>query len=146
MKNLIKIGIIASAAAISVVGSHFNYAEVNNNTEVKEAQFDTLIPVISLNDFYDLRLRSGFVQKLGKAFEDHGFVAIVDVKVDPSILSNAYRDLKEFFAKDLDYKKSIQSRDNNGERGYVTDETPKRQPLHVVDFKEILHIGRGAHC
>lgn len=115
---------------------------VNFNEAPQEPLFDGRVPVISLNDFYHPEKRKQFVQTLGKAFEEHGFAAVIDADINPIVLDNAYRGMQEFFTHDMEYKQAIQSKTNNGERGYVTDETPKRQPLHVVDFKEILHIGR----
>ena len=135
MKTSLKIWMALATAIIPTTGT---YAEPENYIE----SFNSLVPAISLNDFYDSEKRDIFVQKLGKAFEEHGFVAITDANIDPSILSAAHQATKDFFAQSLEDKKSLQSRTNSGERGYVTDETPKRQPLSVVDFKEILHIGR----
>ncbi len=113
-----------------------------NNSYESMSQFSSRIPVVDLRDFYDPASRSRFVQKLGTAFQNHGFAAVINAKIDQSILNKAYSAVRDFFAQNIEYKRTIQSTINSGERGYVTGETPKNQPIEVTDFKEILHVGR----
>ena len=128
----------SSVAVPAVDNSH----ELVESEASGSSQFSSLIPVIDLSDFYDPERRAEFVQRLGKAFQNHGFVTVVNTRIDQSVLDRANQAVKEFFSQDLEIKRAIQSSTNSGERGYVTGETPKRQPRHVVDLKEILHIGR----
>jgi isopenicillin N synthase-like dioxygenase len=105
-------------------------------------EFHAQVPVIDLDHYRNPEKKEKFVQTLGNAFHEHGFVAVVNSRINPAILEKAHLAARKFFSQEIESKQAIRSSTNNGERGYVTNETPKRQPIQVVDFKEILHIGR----
>ena len=58
------------------------------------------IPVVDLSDFTgeDLKLKESFVQKLGKAYEDVGFVAVKNHGIPDSLIADLYKYVQQFFS------------------------------------------------
>ena len=56
------------------------------------------VPIVDLNDFFDPKSRDKFVQKLGDAFREFGFVRVAGHNVTPQITTPAYDVVKQFFA------------------------------------------------
>lgn len=107
---------------------------------VAQANLDTTIPVIDMNDYYSKSRHHIFIQDLSKAMQTVGFVAVINSKVDPKILDNAYNAAQSFYAKPLEQKSKCQKTELNGQRGYVQSEMAKGQARR--DYKEFYHITR----
>ena len=65
------------------------------------------IPVVDLNDFLegDAQKKSSFVQALGKAYEEVGFVAVKNHGVPDDLIADLYKYVQQFFSLPLDKKK-----------------------------------------
>ena len=80
------------------------------------------IPSVDLADFLsgDPVRKNDFVQKLGKAYEDVGFVAVKNHGVPDELIGDLYRYVQEFFSLPLDKKKGYEIADLAGQRGYTS--------------------------
>lgn len=107
---------------------------------VAQAGLDATIPVIDMNDYYSKSRHHIFIQDLSKAMQTVGFVAVINSKVDPQILDNAYNAAQNFYAKPVQQKTNSQKPELNGQRGYVQSEMAKGQAKK--DYKEFYHITR----
>lgn len=110
-------------------------------TEPCNAQgFESTIPVVDMNDFYNLETRHLFIEQMTKALHEVGFFAVINPHIDVKALNLAYDASKEFFNTSQNLKQEIFVPSLNGQRGYVPGETA--QGFQSKDFKEFLHIGR----
>jgi len=105
-----------------------------------QAKFDATIPVIDMNDYYSKTSHTIFIEKLANALKTVGFVAVINSRVDKTIMDNAYAAAKNFYAQPLDTKLRYNNPKLNGQRGYVPGETAKGQAKK--DYKEFYHIAR----
>lgn len=105
-----------------------------------QAQFDSTIPVIDMNDYYSPARHKLFIQNLSDALSTVGFVAIINSNVDVKILDAAYIGAKEFYALPYAEKLKVWDPKLNGQRGYILSETAKGK--NAKDFKEFYHIAR----
>ena len=80
------------------------------------------IPVVDLSDFLsgDKRRKEKFVQDLGKAYEEVGFVAVKNHGVSDELISDLYRNVQEFFSLPLEQKKAYEIPLLAGQRGYTS--------------------------
>lgn len=58
-----------------------------------------MIPVVDLSDFLsgDASRKQKFVQELGKAYEDVGFVAVKNHGIPDNLIADLYKYVQEFF-------------------------------------------------
>lgn len=105
-----------------------------------QAKLDATIPVIDMNDYYSKSRHAIFIANLSQAMQTVGFVAVINSKVDPQILDNAYKAAQDFYAQPLSEKSKYQKTELNGQRGYVQSEMAKGQARK--DYKEFYHITR----
>jgi isopenicillin N synthase-like dioxygenase len=80
------------------------------------------IPSVDLADFLsgDPVRKNDFVQKLGKAYEEVGFVAVKNHGVPDELIGDLYRYVQEFFSLPLDKKRSYEIPELAGQRGYTS--------------------------
>jgi len=107
---------------------------------IAQAKLDATIPVIDMNDYYSKSRHHIFIKDLSEAMQTVGFVAVINSKVDPEVLDNAYNAAQNFYAKPLQQKSKCQKTELNGQRGYVQSEMAKGQAKK--DYKEFYHITR----
>lgn len=107
---------------------------------VVQAQFDSTIPVIDMNDFYSPSRHQIFIKELSAALSSVGFVAVVNSNVDVKVLDAAYAAAKEFYSLPHAEKLKVWNPKLNGQRGYILSETAKGK--NAKDFKEFYHIAR----
>jgi len=74
---------------------------------IAQAKLDATIPVIDMNDYYSKARHHIFIQDLSKAMQTVGFVAVINSKVNPQILDNAYNAAQNFYAKTTARKNQI---------------------------------------
>ena len=69
------------------------------------------IPVVNLADFLsgDENKKNSFVQSLGKAYEDVGFVAVKNHGITDELISDLYKYVQQFFSLPLDKKEFMKS-------------------------------------
>ena len=80
------------------------------------------IPSVDLADFLsdDPNRKQNFVNEIGSAYEDIGFVSLRNHFLDDALVSNLYKEVKAFFALDLAKKKKYEIEGLGGQRGYVS--------------------------
>ncbi|GAA4458004.1 2-oxoglutarate and iron-dependent oxygenase domain-containing protein [Nibrella saemangeumensis] len=102
------------------------------------------IPSLDLADFTsgDPERRARFVQDLGSAFNNIGFVAIKNHGLTQEMTENLYGAVKEFFSAPDDVKRKYERPDLHGQRGYIGKGKETAKGFKVADLKEFYHIGQ----
>lgn len=102
------------------------------------------IPSLNLQDFIqgNPHDKLKFVENLGKAFNDIGFVAISGHGLTDSITENLYQVIQSFFALPENTKLKYEIPGIFGQRGYVGKRKETAKGHHVPDLKEFYHVGQ----
>jgi isopenicillin N synthase-like dioxygenase len=102
------------------------------------------IPSVDLADFLseDPIRKQKFVDKIGTAYEDIGFVSLKNHFLDDILVSDLYREIKSFFAMDLSTKKKYEIEGLGGQRGYVSFGKEHAKGKKEGDLKEFWHFGQ----
>ena len=102
------------------------------------------IPSIDLTDFLsdDPIRKSQFVQNLGHAYENIGFVSIKGHLLDASLESALYQEVKNFFNLPLSIKQKYENNEIAGQRGYISFGKEHAKGRTVGDLKEFWHFGQ----
>ncbi|MGV3559066.1 isopenicillin N synthase family dioxygenase [Larkinella arboricola] len=102
------------------------------------------IPSLDLADFKsdDPERKARFVQDLGAAFNNIGFVAIKNHGLTDELTVNLYNSVKEFFSADTATKQKYEFPELHGQRGYVGKNKETAKGFKVADLKEFYHIGQ----
>ncbi|MCS7004099.1 MAG: isopenicillin N synthase family oxygenase [Cytophagales bacterium] len=102
------------------------------------------IPSLDLNDFKlgDSAKKSKFVEDLGNAFNNIGFVAIKNHGLSDELQNRLYEAVKKFFALPDEIKKKYEREDLHGQRGYVSKGKEHAKGRNTADLKEFYHIGQ----
>jgi isopenicillin N synthase-like dioxygenase len=105
---------------------------------------DRAIPVVDLSKFVNGNAsdKQEFVQEIGKAFHEVGFVGVINHGVPQSIVDNFYNASKEFFSLPVDIKKSHEVSGLAGQRGYTSFGKEHAKQSQVADLKEFFQIGQ----
>lgn len=103
-----------------------------------------MIPTLDLLDFTngDSAKRTGFVQNLGQAYEEIGFVAIRNHGLDTALQDRLYSAVEAFFALPDDVKMKYDGSAIAGQRGYTSKGQEHAKDANVGDLKEFYHIGQ----
>jgi isopenicillin N synthase-like dioxygenase len=86
--------------------------------------------------------RSQFVQKLGAALREYGFVSLRGHGVDKSLRERAYAAVRDFFALPEQIKRRYHRPGRGGERGYTPFRVETAKNQADPDLKEFWHVGR----
>jgi isopenicillin N synthase-like dioxygenase len=102
------------------------------------------IPSLDLSDFTsgNNERKSQFVQQLGSAFQDIGFVAIKNHGLTDDLREKLYASVQKFFSQPDEYKKALEFPDLYGQRGYIGKNKEKAKGHAVPDLKEFYHVGQ----
>ena len=102
------------------------------------------IPSVDLADFLseDPNRKQKFVNEIGTAYENIGFVSLRSHFLDDGLVSNLYREVKAFFALDLAQKKKYEIEGLSGQRGYVSFGKEHAKGKKEGDLKEFWHFGQ----
>lgn len=102
------------------------------------------IPKLDLNNFLgtDLNKKKQFVQDLGKAYEEIGFVAIRNHGVDSKLLQNLYDHVQRFFSLPEETKQKYNDDEGGGQRGYTGFGKEHAKGRNAGDLKEFWHFGQ----
>lgn len=102
------------------------------------------IPSVDLADFLsgDAVKRNDFVQKLGKAYEEVGFVAVKNHGVPDELIADLYKYVQEFFSLPLDHKKKYEIPELAGQRGYTSFGKEHAKGSDAPDLKEFFQYGQ----
>lgn len=102
------------------------------------------IPSLDLADFTsgDLARKARFVQELGRAFNQIGFVAIRNHGLTDALTHQLYESARTFFSAPDSVKQQYEHPELNGQRGYVGKGKETAKGFKVADLKEFYHIGQ----
>lgn len=102
------------------------------------------IPSVDLRDFLsdDHSKKMQFVEQLGSAFEEIGFVAISGHFLSDELSEELYTQIKAFFDLPQEVKSNYEIEGLAGQRGYTSYGKEKAQNAPVGDLKEFWHFGQ----
>lgn len=106
----------------------------------------TNIPSVDLADFIsgDPDRKAKFVQEIGKAYEEIGFVALKNHFLDDTLVDGLYKEVKSFFALPLETKAKYEIEGGGGQRGYISFGKEHAKGKKEGDLKEFWHFGQEA--
>ncbi|TXD82908.1 isopenicillin N synthase family oxygenase [Subsaximicrobium wynnwilliamsii] len=104
----------------------------------------TKIPSVDLRDFLsdDPDRKQKFINEIGKAYEDIGFVALKGHFLNDALVDQLYEEIKQFFNLNLETKRKYEIEGINGQRGYVSFGKESAKGRKVGDLKEFWHFGQ----
>lgn len=102
------------------------------------------IPSVDLSEFLsgDKQLREKFINEIGSAYEDIGFVAVTNHGISKSLIDNLYVQMEQFFGLPEDVKKKYHLEELHGQRGYTPFGTEHAKGKSAGDLKEFWHFGQ----
>jgi isopenicillin N synthase-like dioxygenase len=102
------------------------------------------IPSVDLRDFTseDPLKQQKFVNAIGKAYEDIGFVALKGHFLEPELITQLYAEIKHFFALPLETKQQYEIPELAGQRGYISFGKESAKGKKEGDLKEFWHFGQ----
>ncbi|HPH84711.1 MAG TPA: 2-oxoglutarate and iron-dependent oxygenase domain-containing protein [Ferruginibacter sp.] len=102
------------------------------------------IPSVDLADFIkgDAVRKAGFVEQLGKAYEEVGFVAVKNHGISDSLIADLYSYVQQFFSLPLELKRKFEIPGMAGQRGYTSFGTEHAKGSDAPDLKEFFQYGQ----
>ena len=102
------------------------------------------IPVVDLADFLsgDPERKKVFVNQLGKAYEDVGFVAVKNHGIPDELIGDLYKYVQQFFSLPADDKKKYEVPGLAGQRGYTSFGKEHAKGSDAPDLKEFFQFGQ----
>lgn len=102
------------------------------------------IPSVDLKDFIssDSIRKQKFVDAIGKAYEEIGFVALQGHFLDDALVENLYKEVKNFFSLPTETKQKYEIPGIGGQRGYVSFGKESAKGKKEGDLKEFWHFGQ----
>jgi isopenicillin N synthase-like dioxygenase len=102
------------------------------------------IPVVDLSKFVEGNDtdRQAFVDALGKAFHEIGFVSVVNHGISADLVDRFYKESKAFFALPRETKNKYELKGMAGQRGFTSFGKEHAKQSEVADLKEFFQIGQ----
>jgi isopenicillin N synthase-like dioxygenase len=102
------------------------------------------IPSVNLADFLsgNPELKQSFVQSLGKAYEEVGFVAVKNHGIPDTLIADLYNYVQQFFSLPLVQKRSYEDPVLAGQRGYTSFGKEHAKGFDAPDLKEFYQYGQ----
>lgn len=102
------------------------------------------IPSVDLNDFLsdDPIRKQKFVNEIGRAYEDIGFVALKGHFLSDELVDQLYKSVKEFFALPVETKEKYEIEGIGGQHGYTSFGKEHAKDKKEGDLKEFWHFGQ----
>lgn len=102
------------------------------------------IPSVNLTDFLsdDAHKKQSFVDKLGKAYEEIGFVSLSNHFLSGELTEELYKEVKAFFDLPLETKRKYEIEGLGGQRGYISFGKEHAKGKKEGDLKEFWHFGQ----
>lgn len=102
------------------------------------------IPLVDLQKFVSGNEadRKAFVQELGHAFQEFGFVGVVNHGIPKELVSRYYSESKAFFSLPTEIKKKYEIQGLAGQRGYTSFGKEHAKQSNVGDLKEFFQLGQ----
>tara|TARA_R110002074_G_scaffold161480_6_gene319498 strand:- start:61683 stop:62633 length:951 start_codon:yes stop_codon:yes gene_type:complete len=104
----------------------------------------SLVPSVDLSDFLseDPKRKQKFINEIGKAFEEIGFVALGGHFLSDELVDSLYAEIKEFFNLPEEIKDGYQIEGIGGQRGYTSFGKEHAKGRKEGDLKEFWHFGQ----
>ncbi|MEQ6121811.1 2-oxoglutarate and iron-dependent oxygenase domain-containing protein [Reichenbachiella sp. MALMAid0571] len=102
------------------------------------------IPSLDLADFTgnDPEKKERFVEELGRAYNNIGFVAIKNHGLSDELVAQLYEVNKRFFSLPDEVKSKYEDPENFGQRGYIGKGKEHAKGRTTADLKEFYHVGQ----
>jgi len=102
------------------------------------------IPVVDLSQFIkgNAEDRRKFVEALGQAFHEIGFVGVINHGIPYELIDGFYRAAKVFFNLPVEVKRKYEVEGLAGQRGYTSFGKEHAKQSEVADLKEFFQIGQ----
>ena len=102
------------------------------------------IPSVNLEDFLsgDLKRKQKFVDEIGKAYEEIGFVVLKGHFLSDNLVKDLYTEIKNFFDLPLETKAKYEIEGLGGQRGYTSFGKEHAKGRKEGDLKEFWHFGQ----
>lgn len=104
----------------------------------------SLVPSVDLSDFLsdDPKRKQKFIDEIGKAFEEIGFVALSGHFLSDELVDSLYAEIKDFFNLPSEVKDGYQIEGIGGQRGYTSFGKEHAKGRKEGDLKEFWHFGQ----
>ena len=104
----------------------------------------TNIPSVDLADFLsdDPKRKEKFINEIGAAYEDIGFVALKNHFLSDELVEELYTEVEQFFQLPKATKHGYEREELNGQRGYVSFGKEHAKGKKEGDLKEFWHFGQ----
>jgi isopenicillin N synthase-like dioxygenase len=102
------------------------------------------IPSVDLAHFLNgtAEEKQQFVNTLGHAYEEIGFVAVKNSLINDQLISNLYQSVQEFFTLPTEVKLKYERPELSGQRGYTSFGKEHAKDSNAGDLKEFWHFGQ----
>ena len=102
------------------------------------------IPSVNLADFLsnDKTRKQKFINEIGHAYENIGFVALKGHFLDEALITTLYAEIKNFFDLPIATKERYEIPGIGGQRGYVPFGKESAKGKKEGDLKEFWHFGQ----
>ena len=102
------------------------------------------IPSVNLKDFLsdDENKKQKFINDIGKAYQDIGFVALKGHFLNDDLVDKLYEKIKMFFELPVETKRKYEIEGIGGQRGYVSFGKESAKGKKEGDLKEFWHFGQ----
>ncbi|WP_299247675.1 2-oxoglutarate and iron-dependent oxygenase domain-containing protein [uncultured Lacinutrix sp.] len=104
----------------------------------------TSIPSVNLQDFLsdDPKRKQKFIDEIGKAYQEIGFVALKGHFLDDKLVDGLYSEIKNFFDLPVETKQGYEIPGIGGQRGYISFGKESAKGKKEGDLKEFWHFGQ----
>jgi len=102
------------------------------------------IPSVDLSDFLsgDAKRKQKFIDEIGAAYSDIGFVALKGHFLSDELTEKLYKAVKEFYALPVETKTKYEIEGGGGQRGYTGFGKESAKGYDKGDLKEFWHFGQ----
>ena len=102
------------------------------------------VPNVDLSDFLsdDINRKQKFINEIGHAYENIGFVALKGHFLDDQLVDDLYSEVKNFFDLPTETKEKYEIPGIGGQRGYVSFGKESAKGKKEGDLKEFWHFGQ----
>lgn len=104
----------------------------------------TKVPSVDLRDFLsdDPARKQKFINEIGDAYENIGFVALKGHFLSDDLVENLYGEVRNFFSMSVEDKQKYEIEGIGGQRGYVSFGKESAKGKKEGDLKEFWHFGQ----
>ena len=102
------------------------------------------IPLVDLRKFTEgsAEDRQSFVKELGHAFQEFGFVGVINHGIPKDLVTRYYSESKAFFSLPTEIKSKYEIKGLAGQRGYTSFGKEHAKQSNVGDLKEFFQLGQ----